>query len=126
MLPHVLIVDDSYDLRILLREMLGREFKACWLEADSGLASTELLQTQPISLVISDLNMPNGSGLWLHQFMVNQKILIPMILFTAEKFDSAGRPKPNSDEILKAVVSKFELNHLIQEMKQLGFTGERH
>lgn len=125
MLPQVLIVDDSNDLRIVLREMLGREFKARWLEADSGMASTGFLQTQSISLVISDLNMPNGSGLWLHQFMVNQKIQVPMILFTAEEFDSVKRPKPKSDEILKAVVSKFQLNNLIQEMRQLGFTSGR-
>lgn len=64
MLPQVLIVDDSSDLRIVLREMLGREFKTRWLEADSGMASTAFLQTQSISLVISDLKcrMVRDSG----------------------------------------------------------------
>lgn len=123
MSPLILIVDDSIDTRILLRKLLSNVFVAQWIEADSGMASSELLQKHQISLVISDLNMQNGTGLWLHQFMLKEKIQTPLILFTAEEFHLGGRPK--SDQVLKAVVAKFKLNDLIHEIKQLGFASDR-
>lgn len=124
MSPLILIVDDSIDTRILLRNLLNNVFIAQWIEADSGkAASSALLQKHQISLVISDLNMQNGTGLWLHQFMLKEKIQTPLILFTAEEFHLGGRPQ--SDQVLKAVVAKFKLNDLIHEIKQLGFASDR-
>src|SRR2546425_13364297 len=66
----VLLVDDS----VALREALARShrLRGCRVAtAGTGLEGLELLRTQGVDVVVTDLNMPERGGLWLwHQVHV--------------------------------------------------------
>jgi two-component system response regulator PilR (NtrC family) len=59
--PRILVVDDELSMRELLAIVLKREGYQVLL-ADSGKAAIEALQREPIDLLISDIKMPDVSG----------------------------------------------------------------
>jgi two-component system response regulator PilR (NtrC family) len=59
--PRILVVDDERSMRELLSIVLKREGYEV-LVAESGRAAIEMLQHEPIDLLISDIRMPDVSG----------------------------------------------------------------
>src|SRR5207244_4647288 len=60
----VLLLDDDQDLLELYREMLARLPSQPEIHtATSGARAISLLESEPFSLLISDLNMPKMDGL---------------------------------------------------------------
>ena len=57
----VLVVDDDVNMRTLLREVLGQEGYGV-IEAASGTEAIATLRTSSPDLIISDVQMANGSG----------------------------------------------------------------
>lgn len=61
---HILVVDDQDIVRVAVRRMLQRQgFQI--LEASSALAALDVIQTQPVELVLLDVMMPGMNGLEL-------------------------------------------------------------
>jgi two-component system response regulator PilR (NtrC family) len=60
-LPRILVVDDEQSMRELLAIVLRREGYQVLL-AESGRAAVALLEREPIDLLISDIKMPDLSG----------------------------------------------------------------
>jgi two-component system response regulator PilR (NtrC family) len=60
-LPRILVVDDERSMRELLAIVLGREGYEVLL-ADSGRAAIDALEREPIDLLISDIKMPDLTG----------------------------------------------------------------
>jgi two-component system response regulator PilR (NtrC family) len=60
-LPRILVVDDERSMRELLAIVLRREGYEVLL-AESGRAAIETLEREPIDLLISDIKMPDLSG----------------------------------------------------------------
>ncbi len=114
MQPQILIVDDEPELRTILIEHLKNKLKVTWIEANSGYEALELLKNSSYSLVISDVNMANGTGVWLHQKMISEGIAIPLLLFTSEAFNV--RNTPTLDNILKGIVFKFDYEDLARRI----------
>lgn len=61
---HVLIVEDSLVYRRLLSRMLT-QWGYIVSEAENGVDALVILENQPVSLVISDWEMPEMNGLTL-------------------------------------------------------------
>jgi CheY-like chemotaxis protein len=61
--PVILAVDDSPEVRGLLRHMLGRTYTV--LLASNGLEAIERLEQVQIDLVITDITMPEMGGIEL-------------------------------------------------------------
>jgi two-component system, NtrC family, response regulator PilR len=59
--PRILVVDDERSMRELLDIVLRREGYEVLL-AESGRAAVEILQREPVDLLISDIKMPDLSG----------------------------------------------------------------
>ena len=79
----ILIVDDETELRELLSiylKMKGFDV----VEAISGKAALIILnQNKDISLIISDIQMPNGDGMFLLHALKNElKSTIPIFMYT--------------------------------------------
>ena len=84
----VLIVDDSAAIRKILHRVLmqaevplGQVF-----EAGDGLQALEVLKTQSVNLILSDINMPNMDGIQLlGQIKANAAWRnMPVIMITTE------------------------------------------
>lgn len=82
----ILIVDDSLTIRRLVKKyLLNHEFSN-FLEASNGRNAYEILKTEPVKLIISDLNMPGMDGLaLLEKVKATPGICdIPFVILTVE------------------------------------------
>ena len=84
----VLIVDDSAAIRKILQRVLrqaevpvGQVF-----EAGDGLEALEMLKSQTVGLILSDINMPNMDGLqFLSHLRANDAWKsVPVVMITTE------------------------------------------
>ena len=84
----VLIVDDSAAIRKILQRMLGQTGVTLGkvVEAGDGLEALERLKTQPVNLILSDINMPNMDGIQLLTELKSkaESKNIPVIMITTE------------------------------------------
>lgn len=92
MLKKVLLVDDD---RIMLRlaqkkfEKFETEFST--VTAEDGLAAVDVLKKDTISLVVTDLNMPNMDGFALLAHLSENYPDIPVIILTAYSSQSSKK-----------------------------------
>src|SRR5690606_14617887 len=84
LMPAVLVVDDSATDRCLAGSLLERKLGARVYFASDGTEAVALLKQFTPDLILTDLQMPEMSGLELVQFMKKQHPLLPVILMTAE------------------------------------------
>jgi len=79
--PRILVVDDDEDIRILLRELLGRAGYRVEEAADGRAALRQLYETPP-ALVLLDVSMPELDG---YQTLERIRDLseVPVIMLTA-------------------------------------------
>jgi DNA-binding response OmpR family regulator len=81
-LPSILIVDDSADNRAQLEfflQMMGYRI----VVAESGNQALKLLKKSKFDIVLSDIQMPDGSGLELLRSMRSGDDFTPVLIMTA-------------------------------------------
>lgn len=76
----VLIVDDSFEMRAYLIELL-QDYHC--LEAENGLEAIDVLNSKKIDFVITDYMMPKMNGLEFVAHIKENKILVPVLMLTA-------------------------------------------
>ncbi len=109
---HVLIVEDSLIYRRLLSRMLT-QWGYIVSEAENGVAALEILSSQPISMVISDWEMPEMDGLTLCQTIRSRQFghYVYIILLTARENagDLTQGFDAGADDFLSKPVEQAEL-----------------
>jgi len=81
----ILIVEDSAAMRAYVRATLENEGSWEVVEASSGLEALRLLPRGPYRLVITDINMPDLSGLELVSFIrKGQHKTTPIVVISTE------------------------------------------
>lgn len=85
---HILIVDDSIVMRTALKrtiDMVGIETVSI-LEAGNGIEALEILENNPVDLILTDLNMPEMNGVELVHCLKEKSEYanIPVIVITTE------------------------------------------
>lgn len=111
--PSILVVDDEASILELIRDILeGEGFTV--LIARSGTAALRLLQHTPIDLVLTDLMMPQLSGLELaYHLRADPKTAgIPLILM------SAAMPPDASDLFADILHKPFPIEQVAQVVRQ--------
>jgi DNA-binding response OmpR family regulator len=87
--PIVLLVDDSEDIRIYLRESLKDQYRI--VEASDGMKGWQKALSSHPEIIVSDISMPNMDGISLVKKLKNDNRTkhIPVILLTvlAEEID---------------------------------------
>lgn len=88
MSKRVLIVDDSNTMRKIVTRSLRQAGLDCGdiLEAGDGAEALELLDREPVDLILSDINMPNMDGLEFLREKAGRDHLrkIPVVMITTE------------------------------------------
>ncbi len=84
----VLIIDDSSTMRKIVTRSLrqaGLDFDII-LEAGDGVEALQVLQTEKVDIILSDINMPNMDGIeFLRQKSANAALKgIPVVMITTE------------------------------------------
>jgi two-component system OmpR family response regulator len=85
-LPHILIVDDHADIRVLLAKYLSKNGMRV-STADGGQAMRESLKTSAPDLIVLDVMMPGEDGLSLCRYL-RESTELPVILLTAMAEDT--------------------------------------
>ncbi len=96
----VLVVDDSEDIRLLMRVSLGKKYEL--LEADSGVQALELIQLHQPPLILLDVMMPGAmDGLQLLDFVKGdarlKNIIVGMITARGQTMDDLNARKRGAD-----------------------------
>jgi two-component system, OmpR family, response regulator len=84
----ILLVDDDPHILDIFRIVLTEQ-NFTLLTATSGRAALELLQQAPVDLLIADMSMAEGDGLWLIKQVPWQR----SILISAMFFDQPQTPQ---------------------------------
>ena len=109
---HVLVVEDSPIYRRLLSRMLA-QWGYVVSEAENGVSALEMLATSPVSMVISDWEMPEMDGLTLCREIRERQFghYIYLILLTARENpgDLAQGFDAGADDFLSKPVEQSEL-----------------
>lgn len=113
--PHIssriLIVDDDDTIRVLMNEFMATLGYQCYT-ASGGLDALDILETQPVDVVITDIIMPGMDGLELTQ-QIKEKYdyeIIVMTGFAGEYSYEEVIQKGASDFVFKPV--RYEELHL--------------
>lgn len=117
MAKSILIVDDNPNMSSLLTEML-EIFEYDSVMADDGEAALRELENQKFSLVITDMKMPNMSGLELLEKVREKYPGLPVVLISGYSVDSMS----NESSTVKpdGFLSKpFMMNDVEQMLKRL-------
>ena len=112
----ILITDDDRDIREGLREIVEAEGFDTLL-ASSGEEALEIVQAEPIHLVLLDMQMPRLTGLETFQLVRQINELLPAILITADATAQLIRqalnarvysviPKPVNKNIVVATMAR--------------------
>lgn len=82
----VLIVDDSFTSRHIVRQMLERIGIEHFFEAENGQQAIELIQREFFDLIVTDYHMPEMDGQELSRFIRNQSAQqsVPVLMVTSE------------------------------------------
>lgn len=117
-MPGLLLVDDQEDILLFLSSLFGSKYRI--FMAYDGKEATELLESQRINLVISDVMMPEMDGFELCDWLKSNDELchIPIILLTAKdtiqsKIDGL---KIGADAYIE---KPFSAEHLQAQMENL-------
>jgi CheY-like chemotaxis protein len=115
----VLLVDDSVALREALARSLRR--RGCRVTtAGSGHEGLELLRTQAVDVVVTDLNMPERGGLWLWH---HARVLRPALTGRFVLIASEPLPEPRSLSLFlqteRILLKPLALDALWQEIRNI-------
>jgi DNA-binding response OmpR family regulator len=85
----ILVVDDQPSLREYIGQVLSLAGYQV-LIARNGIEALDILQTQPVNLILADIAMPRMNGYQLHERVMEnpQWVMIPFVFLTARAQDS--------------------------------------
>lgn len=112
----ILIVDDDDDIRTLLAEFLERN-RLTAFQAPDGEVMRKILQSQPIDLVVLDLNLPSEDGLSLcRQIRANSHLPIIMLTAKSDPIDRIVGLETGADDY---VCKPFEPLELLSRIRSV-------
>ncbi len=141
---NILLVDDEYDVRFVLKSFLKQKGDFEFFEAINGVAAQDIIKREKIDLVITDLVMPRMGGLKLMEWAKGSYPSITWIILSGRgSFDNALKAvelgafnfitKPVSLEALWTTVRnaltqrnlKTERERLLREIEQKNLRLEQ-
>ncbi len=114
--PRILIVDDDPGQRSLLDTFL-RSQGFTTVVVDSGERALEILSTEPVSMMISDVRMPGLSGLETLRQARQQHAKLPVLLVTAyaDIREAVGAMR---DGAVNYLAKPIDLDELVMSVQQ--------
>jgi CheY-like chemotaxis protein len=115
--PAVLIVDDEPIILELIRDVL-EDAGFTVLTANTGTAALYLVQHTPVALILTDLMMPNLSGIELARRLRGHPntAAIPLVLM------SAAMPDQVSDLFVAVIHKPFPIDTVVETVRRYAST----
>lgn len=116
----ILVVDDHADVRFLVQASLLKFYPEIPVRVvSSGMMAAVELAKGGIKLVISDVRMSDGDGIWLHYFVQEYYEGMPIVFFTSSPEDV----QKLASEPLRTVIGKNDIRGLMEKVGRL-WNGE--
>lgn len=107
--PHIVVCDDEPDMRDTVAEYLELNGFAV-STADAGPALRDIVESQPVDVVILDIRMPGEDGLSLARYLrEHSKVAIIMLTGSAEIIDRVVGLEIGADDYIAKPVDLREL-----------------
>jgi len=122
MLENILIADDSATARMIIRRCF--EIAGCvqanFIEAKDGEEALELAKKNELSLMVTDINMPNMDGrVLLKNVKASPKLTeIPVIVISSASNDTLDKElvQQGAFAVVKKPVSPASISGFVQEL----------
>jgi diguanylate cyclase (GGDEF)-like protein/PAS domain S-box-containing protein len=115
--PRVLLVDDDTSVRQLLRRYLTNAGIQV-VEAENPFDALGTMARGPFDLAITDVNMPERSGVWLLEELRSRAPELPVLVMTAGEIQTAGlRALCGSDAVI--IRKPFDLAEFQRVMSEV-------
>ncbi len=112
----VLVVDDEPELRSAIIFDLNR--RGCIIfEAENGTDALKIVKTEGIEIVVSDVRMPNGTGIELLQSLRKNHTDIPFVLLATGFADltEAEALKMGAQALIEKPIDRKKMLKLLEE-----------
>jgi two-component system, NtrC family, sensor kinase len=108
----ILVVDDDEHVRRSLRRLLRR---TPWtlLEAPEAATALEVLEREPVHVVVSDYRMPGMDGVELLRVVKERRPAIQRVLLTGQADTAAIEEAVNRSEIFRFIWKPWDDGHLL-------------
>jgi CheY-like chemotaxis protein len=113
----ILIAEDEEPLRRVAKRVLEREGYTV-LVATNGREALDLIRARPVDLVISDLMMPQMTGLEFYHALRGDRIHVKF-LFTSGHAPDDLRSSPEFGTILHLMPKPWDVPHLLAKVREL-------
>jgi CheY-like chemotaxis protein len=116
----VLIIDDVFNVRNMIRTMLKQVGFSEFMEAEDGYQAVELLTSQVVDLILCDWNMPKMKGIDVLKFVRRKPELqnLPFIMVTGEVSEQIVAEAAET-EVDAYLVKPFSLEQLRSKVVQI-------
>ena len=108
----VLVVDDDENVRRSLRRALGRT-NFTVLEAPEAAAALEILEREPVHVVVSDYRMPGMDGVEFLRLVKERHPATQRVLLTGQADSAAIEQAVNRAEIFRFIWKPWDESHLL-------------
>ena len=111
----ILVVDDEEMMRNLLEKILGREgYKI--KTAEDGIAALEMLKSEPVDIIISDMKMPRMNGFELLKAVKKELPGIVVIIMTAygDTYTVKDALLLGADEYITKPFKSYEISLIVE------------
>ena len=126
---NVLIVDDSTSMRSVIKKIItisGFKMDQCY-EAGNGKQAMEILSKVWVDIILSDINMPEMSGLELLTALKGDRLLqeIPVIIISTEGSDERKKTalEMGAKEFIKKPFSPEYVKRVLYQVIGVGDEG---
>lgn len=117
-IPEILMIEDDLDTAELIRETLIDHFEQDNITHASSLNEARQSDLEQFDLVLSDLNLPDGSGLDTIEEFLNRRPDLPIVMITSESTLDVARTaihKGAYDYIVKAGDYLFTIPLIVEK-----------
>ena len=112
----ILIVDDEIEIRELVEEQLNCDGFSSLFLAANGREALEILQREPIDLVLADLLMPKMNGMELHLEIRKMAQPPKFVLVTGSDLEDVS-PKP--DSTIELIQKPFDFDEFVKRVNEI-------
>jgi DNA-binding NtrC family response regulator len=123
----ILVVDDEEMMRSLLEKILSREGYQI-KTAEDGVAALEVLKTEKIDLIISDMKMPRMNGFELLKIVKEEHPGIGVIIMTAygDTYTVKDALLLGADEYVTKPFKSYEISLVVERTYWRILSGSDH
>jgi two-component system NtrC family sensor kinase len=112
----LLVVDDDEHVRRALARVLRRA-RCRLLDASDARAALEILEREPVQVVVSDHRMPGMTGVELLRVVKERWPLVQRVLLTGQADSTAIEEAVNESEIFRFIWKPWDDGHLLMTVQ---------